>query len=147
MPINVTFFKKEWQCIPCSILTEIPWLHNRSCPVNLKAKQTELYYLKPTTYMYLSHKISERFNLAIFLTLVLLDPDILCSCKQCRSRSVGFFRSWIYTVCHSVCEFVATNWIKQSDWLKIRSWWGILIYSTRQVNHKAPEEIYLPTER
>ena len=31
------------------------------------------------------------------LTLVLLNPDIPCLCKQCRSRSVGFWRS---TVCH-----------------------------------------------
>ena len=41
------------------------------------------------------------------LTLVLLNPYIPCLCKQCRSRSVGLFRSqliWIYTVCHSVCE-------------------------------------------
>ena len=37
------------------------------------------------------------------LTLVLLNPDIPCLCKQCRSRSVGFWRSqliWICTVCH-----------------------------------------------
>ena len=27
------------------------------------------------------------------LTLVLLNPDISCLCKQCRSRSVGFWRS------------------------------------------------------
>ena len=45
------------------------------------------------------------------LTLVLLNPDILCLCKQCRSRSVGFWRSqliWICTVCHLICEFTAT---------------------------------------
>ena len=39
----------------------------------------------------------------ISLTLVLLNPDIPCLCKQCRSRSVGFWRSqliWICTVCH-----------------------------------------------
>ena len=38
-----------------------------------------------------------------FLTLVLLNPDIPCLCKQCRSRSVGFWRSqliWICTVWH-----------------------------------------------
>ena len=43
---------------------------------------------------------------------------------QCRSRSVGFFRSqliWICTVCHSVCEFISRIWIKESDWLTIRS--------------------------
>ena len=37
------------------------------------------------------------------LTLVLLNSDIPCLCKQCRSRSVGFWRSqliWICTVCH-----------------------------------------------
>ena len=36
-------------------------------------------------------------------TLVLLNPDMSCLCKQCRSRSVGFSRSqliWICTVCH-----------------------------------------------
>ena len=69
------------------------------------------------------------------LTLVLLSPDILYICKQCRSRSVGFWRSqliWICTVCHQVCEFIAKALIKQSDWLKIRSGCGILIYSAGQ---------------
>ena len=28
----------------------------------------------------------------LFLTLVLLNPDIHCLCKQCRSRTVGFWR-------------------------------------------------------
>ena len=49
------------------------------------------------------------------LTLVLLNPDIPWLCKQCRSRSVGFWRSqliWICTVCHLVCEFVSMTWIK-----------------------------------
>ena len=39
----------------------------------------------------------------VILTLVLLNPDISYICKQCRSRSVGFWRSqliWICTVCH-----------------------------------------------
>ena len=61
------------------------------------------------------------------LTLVLLTPDVPY-CKQCRFRSVGFFRSqliWICTVYHYVCEFVSIPWIKQSDWLKIRSGYGI----------------------
>ena len=37
------------------------------------------------------------------LTLVLLNPDIPCICKQYGSRSVGFWWSqliWICTVCH-----------------------------------------------
>ena len=69
------------------------------------------------------------------LTLVLLNPDIPCLCKQCRSRSVGFWRSqliWICTVCHWECRFIATIRIKKSDWLKIRSGCGILIYSAGQ---------------
>ena len=69
------------------------------------------------------------------LTLVLLNPDIPCLCKQCWSRSVGFWRSqliWICTVCHQVCEFIATIKIKKSDWLKMRSGHGILIYSAGQ---------------
>ena len=62
----------------------------------------------------------------------LAEHDILCPRKQCRSRSVGFWRSQlirICTVCHQVCEFIATIQIKHSDWLKIRSGRGILIYS------------------
>ena len=38
-----------------------------------------------------------------YLTLFLLNQDMPCLCKQCRSRSVGFWRSqliWICTVCH-----------------------------------------------
>ena len=51
----------------------------------------------------------------VLLTLVLLNPDIPCLCKQCRSRSVGFWRSqliWICTVCHYVFEFTETIRIK-----------------------------------
>ena len=58
-----------------------------------------------------------------------------CLSKQCRPRSVGFFRSqliWICTVCQLVCEFLSAIWIKWSDWLKIRSGRGILIYSAWQ---------------
>ena len=72
---------------------------------------------------------------ATILTLVLLNPDVPCFCKQCRSRSVGFWRRqmiWICTVCHQVCEFVSKIWIKKSDWLKIRNGCGILIYSAGQ---------------
>ena len=32
----------------------------------------------------------------------------------------------------SACEFVLTTWIKQSDWLKIKSGCDILIYSACQ---------------
>ena len=52
-----------------------------------------------------------------------------CLCKQWRSRSNSFWRSqliWICTLCHNVCEFESTTWIKLSYWLKIRSKRGIL---------------------
>ena len=50
------------------------------------------------------------------LTLVLPNADMPCLCKQCRSRSVGFWRSqliWICTICQSVNEylFVSKIWI------------------------------------
>ena len=63
------------------------------------------------------------------------EPGYTLFCKQCRSRSVGFWRSqliWICTVCHQECKFVAAIWIKQSDWLKIKSGHGISIYSAGQ---------------
>ena len=80
-------------------------------------------------------------TLRLALTLILLNLDIPCLCKQCRSRSFGFWRSqlifrsqliWICTVCHSVCEFISITKIKYSDWLKIGSGCGILIYSAWQ---------------
>ena len=48
-------------------------------------------------------------------------------CKQCRSRSDGFFRSYlirIYTVCHSVCEFERKHYMMWSDWLIVRNGCG-----------------------
>ena len=43
------------------------------------------------------------------------EPGYILFCKQCRSRSVGFWRSqliWICIVCHQVCKFITTIWIK-----------------------------------
>ena len=82
---------------------------------------------------YFKYRINLKYSDT--LTLVLLNLDKSCLCKQCRSRSAGFFRSqliWICTVCHSVSEFISTLWIKYSDWQKIRNGCGILIYSARQ---------------
>ena len=48
-------------------------------------------------------------NAFICLTQVLLSPNMPCLTKQCRYRSVGFFRSqliWICAVCHLVSELV-----------------------------------------
>ena len=47
----------------------------------------------------------------VSLTLVLLNPDIPSLSKQCRSRSVGFWRSqliWICTVYQQECELITT---------------------------------------
>ena len=52
-------------------------------------------------YLQNDYKISQVYQYT--LTLVLLNPDMSCHCKQCRSRSIGFWRSqliWICTVCH-----------------------------------------------
>ena len=75
----------------------------------------------------LSH-MDPQFSI-LSLTFVLPVPDMPCLCKQCRSRSVGFFRSqlvWICTGCHSVHEFVSRTWIKLSDRLTIRSGCSII---------------------
>ena len=66
------------------------------------------------------------------LTLVLLDPDMPNVCKQCSSRSVGFFRSqliWICTVCHSVCWSCINSLGQLIWWADIRSGHSILIFS------------------
>ena len=65
----------------------------------------------------------------------LAEHNMTCLSKQCRSRSVVFFRSqliWICTVCLQICEFLSKTWIKWADWLEIRSGHGILIYSAWQ---------------
>ena len=50
------------------------------------------------------------------------------------SISVKLHRNvaWISTVCHSVCEFISIIWIKESDWLTIKTGRGILICSAWQ---------------
>ena len=78
------------------------------------------------------------------LILVLLNPDILCLCKQCWSRSVGFWRSqliWIYTVCHSVCEFISTIWIKIWLAVNLKRVWHVNLFSRTGVNTGLSNEI------
>ena len=73
-------------------------------------------FCRAGSYSFLAISIqmkSDSVDTEDVLTLVLLNPEI--HCKQCRSRSVGLWRSqliWIYTVCHSVREFISTTWIK-----------------------------------
>ena len=110
---------------------------SRSAVLSSRLKEEIMYYalLRLPTYIFVEKKKKKNRWILLFLgllTLVLLNPDILSFCKQCKSRSVGFFRSqliWICTVCHGLYEFMLTICIKESHWLKIRSGWGILIYS------------------
>ena len=97
------------------------WMLPLYLHVNQKSDYDDIYYT-------VTHYSPQQMVHQSTLTLVLLKLDIPCLCKQCRSRSVGFWRSqliWICTVCHSVCEFIATIQIKESDWLTIRSGHGM----------------------
>ena len=53
-----------------------------------------------------------------------VDPDQLASSEANWSGSTLSGSQFV--------KFVSTTWIKQSDWLKMRSWCGILIYSAWQ---------------
>ena len=69
--------------------------------LSLKSHLIWIYTVCTYRYLFCSARLKG-------LTLVLLSPDMSCLCKQCRSRSVGFFRSqliWICTVCHWVYAF------------------------------------------
>ena len=90
----------------------------------------------------LLHMGTIYFCIEIF-TLVLLNPDKPCLCKQCRSRSVGFWRSqqiWMYTVIKYVYFFLWCSPffpLKQSFSLDVAfpfdaalfPWWSALMQS------------------
>ena len=64
------------------------------------------------------------------LTLVLLNPDMPCFANILDPDKLASEKAnWSGS---ALCEFIATIWIKLSDWLKIRSGSGILIYSAWQ---------------
>ena len=68
------------------------------------------------------------------ITLVLLNPDMPCICKQC-----SVFANSVDPDQLASEEFVSKTWIKQTDWLTIRSGWGILnLFSIARVNHTCP---------
>ena len=101
-----------------------------TCSVSCVTSFLYLYLLTSDCQFCVKHTWSHPI-----LTLVLLNRDIPCLCKQCKNRSVGFWKSqliWICTVCRKVCEYVSTTWIMSSDWQKIRSGHGILIFSAGQ---------------
>ena len=80
-------------------------------------------YTYKVCYQIISHLFIQNS-----LTLVLLIPHLPCLCIQYRSRSVVSEEA----ICHSLCEFILTICIKESDWLTIRNGCGILIYSAWQ---------------
>ena len=90
----------EWIC--CGYSIKLPWCF-------------EVILMSTHNITALIKKLKKILHTCASLTLVLLDPDIPCLCKQCRSRSVGCWRSqliWTCTVCHSECEFISKIWIK-----------------------------------
>ena len=79
----------------------------------------------------------------ILKTLVLLNPDIPCLCKQCRSRSVGFWRSQLIWICTVLSMHIYSNNLDEVIWLAgIRSEHGIFIYSAGQglTLYKVPQQ-------
>ena len=113
-------------------------LHERMLPA--QRGRTHNLLITRWTRIHLNHRGRQR---VLFCDAVSchfnpgqLNQDMSSLCKRCRSRSVGFRRSrliWIGTVFHSVCKFVWTTWIKQSDCLTIRSGYVILMYSAWQM--------------
>ena len=70
-------------------------------------------------------------SVCLNLTLVMINPDIPCLCKECRSDQLASFRSQLIWICSlSICMWIYSNNLEQanSDLLKIRSGRGILIY-------------------
>ena len=64
-------------------------------------------------------------NTITTLTLVLLNPDRSCLCKQCRSRSVGFWRSQLIWSTLFVIKYV--NLYQQSGSSNLTGWkWSFL---------------------
>ena len=72
-----------------------------------------------------------------FLTLVLLNLDIPWLCNQCRSRSVGFWRSQLIWIC-TVCQYV--NLYQQLGSSDMTGWKlevGVAsLFSRTRVNHE-----------
>ena len=65
---------------------------------NFSSSKSDSYCILPyfLGVVYLNHNIMS-------LTLVMLNPNFIpCQCKQCRSRSVGFFRGQLIRIC-TVC--------------------------------------------
>ena len=52
------------------------------------------------------------------LTLVLRSPDVLCLFKQCRSRSIGFWRNQLLNLhCLPFSIWIYINYLDQGIWM------------------------------
>ena len=111
LPCNIGFFIVDFIISVLEFFTKI-WKN-----IDLNSDITKWWIIMSTDYLYLI-KIYTVCNLSLFwlipicirglsLNPFLLNPDIPCLCKQCRSRSVGFWTDldlhclplsmWIYS--------------------------------------------------
>ena len=73
-----------------------------------------------------------RICYEVKLTLVLLNLDMPCLTKQCRSRPVGFWISQLIWICLSFSMWISISNLDQVIWFAwIRSGCGIFMYPAR----------------
>ena len=84
------------------VIRESDLSHTHSPQTAIRSSTVEKYFHRPLTPFTVTevtyamgwkngfYKGRQNSIILISLTLVLLNPDIPCLCKQCRSRSVGF---------------------------------------------------------
>ena len=98
-PFFITIIKPRMHCFFMWIMTDqIAWM---CCLIRVFIGHScqKVHFLKRIeTYWYYLHKnifCGYWLDLSLWdlLTLVLLNPDMSCLCKQCRSRSVDLWRS------------------------------------------------------
>ena len=105
------------------------FIYSKNCPLEWNLKYQTGLHLRSRTHC-------RQGNLDyLVLTLVLLNPDTPCLCKQCRSRSVGF-----WGVCHLVCEY--SNNLDQVIWLAENyKWaWHLNLFSKTRVKNEGPDQ-------
>ena len=84
----------------------------------LKSKKIKVWHMLQDSFAMFQNIIFVlNWNKSI-LTLVMLNLDMHCLCKQCRSRSVGFWRSqliWIFSLPFSM--WICINNLNEAIWL------------------------------
>ena len=125
-----------WFMVFCGVLWCVLWCFVMFCGVLWWFVVFSVTRLNASEGLFSSKAPELLFSCkTVKLLIVLLNQDIHCLYKQCRSWSFGFRRSQLIGICifcHSVVQFISTVWIKKSDWLTIRSGSGILINSEWQ---------------